>query len=449
MPDLDVPAAPAAEAPAATLPPVLLVDDEENILRSLRRLLRKDFALTATTSPEEALGLIRDHSYAVIVSDQRMPGMEGTDLMAQAQILAPDALRIILTGHADMNAVLRAINQGAVYRFLSKPWSDDELLATLRQAARQYELVQENKRLQALTEEQNQKLQAFNASLKQKVFERTRQVNELNTNLTQSFQGTIEVLARLADMNSPALGKHAKRVNDLSMKLGRALGLKGDTLKQLDVAATLHDIGKIGMHPDLMHKQYTELKPRDRAILLTHAPRGATLMKMIPNMEEAAAFVMHHHERFDGSGFPKRLRGSQIPIGARIIAVADAFDNTLNGRTAFGKSTPEKAVKHLRDHAGVSYDPKIVDALLFMLQNDREVVSQAHEVEIDLRDLQPGMVLSRDLYTVRGVLLLQKDHVIEDKHLSRLFRDNETDPIVGNVFVYRNAPRKPGAGRYV
>ncbi len=445
MPDVSA----TPDAPPAGLPPVLLVDDEENILRSLQRLLRKDFDLTATTRPEEAFELLRSRTYAVVVSDQRMPGMEGTDLMAQARALAPDTLRIILTGHADINAVMRAINQGAVFRFLSKPWSDDELLTTLRQAARQYELIQENNRLQALTEEQNRKLQAFNQNLKRKVFERTRQVSQLNTDLTQSFQGTIEVLARLADMNSPALGKHAKRVADLSMKLGRALGLDANTLKQLHIAATLHDIGKIGMHPDLMHKHYNELKPRDRAILLTHATRGATLMKMIPNMEVAAVFVLHHHERYDGSGFPKRLRASQIPVGARIIAVADAFDNTLNGRTAFGKSIPEEAIKHLQDYAGVSYDPKLVDALFFMFRNDQDVVNQAHEVEIDLRDLRTGMVLSRDLYTIRGVLLLQKDHTIEDKHLTRLFKDNETDPIVGNVFVYRNTSGAPVRGRFV
>ncbi len=426
-------------------PKLLLVDDEENILRSLHRLLRKDFDITTASSPREALSHLHENTFAAILSDQRMPVMEGTELLAEARKIAPDTVRIILTGHADLNAVMGAINKGAVYRFLSKPWIDDELVFTLQQAVEQYNLVHENRRLLRLTEEQNQKLQAFNKNLREKVFERTRQVTRLNINLTQGFRGTIDVLARLADMNSPALGRHAKRVSDLSTRIGRAFGLEKEVLDQLEVAATLHDIGKVGLSPEILHRRYSELKPRDRAILLMHASRGATLIQMIPNMELAASFVLHHHENFDGTGYPKQLRGDQIPIGARIITVANGFDNTLNGRKVYNQTSPDQALQHLRDHANIYYDPQIVEALYQVLQSDQDAAIQTSEVEIDLRDLQPGMVLSRDLFTIRDTLLLPQDSKPERHHSSRLFNDNEADPVVGSVYVYRNAGNRSGS----
>ncbi|GIV62546.1 MAG: two-component system response regulator [Rhodothermaceae bacterium] len=419
-------------------PRVLLLDDEENILRSLQRLLRKRYDVTATTSPEEALEYLEQATFAVIVSDQRMPTMEGTTFLARAREKAPDTVRILLTGYADMQSVIRAINEGAVFRFLTKPWNDEEVLATIHQAVEQNHLVSENRRLLALTEEQNRKLEAFNKTLREKVLERTRQVTELNQALSRSFRGTIEVLAHLADMHSPALGKHAKRVTALAVMIGEKLGFTGDQLFQLEVAAKLHDIGKITMDPNLLKKPYAQLKAHDRAVLLTHAPRGASLIEMIPGLEEAARYVRHHHEHFDGSGFPKRFQGNQIPLGARIIAVADAFDNALNGQGTFHRSTPEKALLYLRDNTPTLFDPSLVDILATSLQHDDHPVNHAIEVEVGLFDLRPGMVLARDLRSIRGLLLLEKNQLLDEHLIARLHTYHETEPIVDNILVYRN-----------
>ena len=228
--------------------------------------------------------------------------MEGTELMAKARDISPDTVRIILTGYADINAATDAINQGGVYRFLQKPWNDAELLATLAQAAEHFALVKENTRLQVLSEKQNEKLKAFNRSMQAKIVERTKQISQLNEVLSNSFRGTTRMLAKLAEMNSLVMSNHGERVASLSKEVGKRMGLSDRELHQLEVAATLHDIGKIGMRPALLRKHYSVLSSEEKSTLLAHATDGEALVKMVPHLQEAALLIRHHHERFSIGG---------------------------------------------------------------------------------------------------------------------------------------------------
>ena len=423
--------------PAVDLPKILLVDDEGDILRSLRRLLRKRFEITTTTLPEEALQHLAEKEYAIVLSDQRMPTMEGTALMARAREISPDTVRIILTGYADINAAMDAINQGHVYRFLQKPWDDADLLATLCQAADHFVLVQENKRLHGLTEAQNEKLKAFNRSMQAKVVERTRQVTQLNEDLSNTLRGTMRVLARLAEIRRLVSGNHAQRVARLSLEVGKQMGLSNQELYQLEVAATLHDIGKIGMKPDLLRKHYSVLSAEERAILVTHAVTGAALVRMIPNLEEAALFIRHHHERFEGKGFPDRLFGRKIPLGARIIAAANVYDNALNNRITFRHATPAKAREYLQGCAPRELDPEVVAVLITILcEEEHEPKREEIDVEVNIGDLQPGMILSKDLYNAQDVLVLPRETKIDEMQLYQLWKHHQTTSIEG-VYVYR------------
>ncbi|MFQ5569132.1 MAG: HD domain-containing phosphohydrolase [Rhodothermales bacterium] len=423
------------------LPKILLVDDEGDILRSLRRLLRKKFDITTTVEPEEALRFLTENEYAILLSDQRMPVMQGTELMAKARLASPDTVRIILTGYSDINAAMEAINKAGVYRFLQKPWNDADLISTLCQAAEHYALVKENARLQALTRAQNEKLKEFNTSLKTKVFERTRQVTQLNEELSSTFQGALQVLAKLGEMHSPVLSNHARRVTTLSKEVGRCMGMSEKQLFQLEIAATLHDIGKIGMEPALLRRHQAVLSPNETAVLLTHATTGAALMKLIPNLEEAALYVRHHHEQYEGKGFPDKLFGRNIPLGARIIAAVDAYDNALNNRTTFGTTTPEKARQYVKERSPREFDPDVV-AILMVLLEESEVDQEpeAIEVEVDVRDLQTGMVLSRDMLNDQGLLILPKDTRLDETHLYQLLKHHQINPIIRGFFVYRTAP---------
>lgn len=425
-----------------TLPRVLFVDDESNILQSVRRVMRKsDVELETTTSPEEALQLVDRHRFAVVVSDQRMPGMGGVELLEKVRVASPDTIRIILTGYADVQASVDAINKGAVYRYLQKPWEDDDLRATVKQGVDQYLLLQENRRLQELTERQNEELKDLNENLKQKVMERTWEVLRLNQQLEGSFMGAIHAMARIGEMHSRVVGSHAKRVALVSVELAKELGMNGRELSQVEIAAMLHDIGKTVINPIILKKPDHELDHAERAVMREHPVQGEAIVRMVPNNDEAATFVRHHHECFDGTGYPEERRASEIPLGARIIAVANAYDKLLNSSTSFTSTTPQKAVQLVEARAGTDFDPAVVEALRHVVREIEAQMTNGYEVEIGLRDLQPGMVLSRDLRTDDGRLLAQKNHAVEPAQITSLRRVAAKEPLMQGIYVYRKWPR--------
>ena len=217
---------------------ILLVDDEVNITKSLRRLLSQVdlYEVLIGNSGDEGLALIRENlDIGVIISDQRMPQMTGVEFLKEALKMVPDAIRILLTGYADIEASIAAINQGAVFRYLSKPWQDDELLATIAEAVEHYQLVSENKRLNALVAKQNAELQDWNSRLKQRVLDQTSQIRakseslaEKNQQLRASFGETIEALSGLVGMRNRVDPGHSRNTAELVAAMANAMGLPAD-----------------------------------------------------------------------------------------------------------------------------------------------------------------------------------------------------------------------------
>jgi len=422
-------------------PKLLVIDDEKNILNALKRLLRSEsFETFATDSPEEAFERIAREPYAVVVSDHKMPAMLGTDFLEKVREISPDTIRIMLTGYADIQAAMDAINRGAVYRFLTKPWKDEELRLVLREAVSRYELVAENKRLHELTERQNAELKDFNRNLEAKVAQRTEEVQRLNQELHKSLMGSIQLLAELAEIHSPVVGSHSKRVAALCGQLGKQLNLPERDLLDLVIAATLHDIGKIAVPSEVLAKPERQLKRSDRDVIRRHAVQGEAIAGMVPNLGEVPGIIRHHHERFDGRGYPDGLRGEAIPLVSRIIAVGDAYDNHLNRRATFESATREKTMEFIQEGSGAWFDPEVVVALRACLAAGAGTLSEEAEVDIHTRDLQEGMVLSRDLHTVRGVLLLPKGTLIQAESIASIRKYEQTDPVVDGIYVYRKRP---------
>jgi len=429
------------EISAAEKPAVLFVDDEANILASMQRLLRKeDFRFRSTTSPSEALKLIQEETFAVIVSDHRMPEMEGTLLLEQVKKTSPETIRILLTGYADLNATIDAINKGSIYRFISKPWNDAELCTVLRQGVAQYGLLKENRRLQELTARQNLELIDLNSDLEKRVELRTEEITRLNRDLEKSFLASIRALAGFTEMNSPQIGSHSRRVAAKCKAIGRLLGLSVDDSFQLEVASLLHDIGEITIPMDLLRKPEASLRPPELQLLQRHVLLGEGVMRLIPKFEKAALMVRHHHERFNGTGYPNRLKGEAIPIGARIIAVADAYDIGLNNRRSFQNTTPEMVLAKLEKRSEWEFDPKILEALKCSLAEET-LDSEKDEVEVALSDLAEGMVLSRDMRSQLGALLLPRNTVLAHEHLAKISTFEMTEQLnVHMIFIKRKQP---------
>ena len=418
---------------------ILLVDDEGAILNSLKRLLRKEqVEVFATTSPEEALGLLKKHQFSLIISDHRMPVMLGTQLLKIARKISPDTIRIMLTGYADSESAVEAINQGAVTRFLAKPWNDIELRVAVRQALAQYKLVQDKEALERLTNDQYKELQTLAIELEEKVEERTKEVSELNKRLKYSFMESVRVMSEITEMHSGVIGTHAKRLASLCLKVGKRVGMDDDQLFQLEAAALLHNIGKLGMSSEVLEKPKDQLTVEEKTLMYYHPVRGEAVVKLVPDLLEAATYVRHLHELFNGQGYPDHLKGDNIPLGARIISIVDGYDTCLNARDSYNSTTPLDAMNYVQDHTPSYYDPELVPVLKECLLESLSDEDGIDEIEIQVNDARSGMVLSRDTFTNDGKLLLPKDSELNHEELKRVRNYYNHSSITDTIFVYRH-----------
>ena len=419
---------------------VLFIDDEINIVRACKRALRRSgYTVFTTTSHEEALQLAREHEFSVVVSDQRMPVMEGTELLELIRVIQPAAVRIILTGYADISAAIDAINRGAVNRFLTKPWEDEQLCTTIDHAVGQYNLIEQNRRLHVLAECQNEQLKMLNEGLEQRVADRTKDVTELSSRLEDTLKGALDVLGRLMEISSATVGNHSRRVADLSAKIGRQMNLSDDDLLQVEVAGLLHDIGKLTLPGQILRKDMSCLSSEEVKTLRSHTVAGETIVRAIPYLDEAARFVRHHHERFNGSGYPDSVSGTSIPLGARIVAVADAFDKQLNDRTDFSDRTVSDVVLSIRDRASTWFDPAVVNALDEAVgQSNSEALDLERFLELNSNDLVPGMQLADDVLSDSGAMLLKSGSDLTAQLIHRL-QSFQSATLRSGVRVHRNA----------
>lgn len=351
---------------------VLFVDDEVNILKALQRLLRNEpiQVLTANNSAE-AFELIDRCAPQVIVSDQRMPEMNGVDFLASVRDRHHDVVRMMLTGYTDMTIAVEAINKGEIFRLITKPWNDEELKATLRQAFDQYDLKAEIKRLNLVTREQNFRLQDMNKNLEEKVRDRTKQLDGKNTELRTAYIQTISALAEAIDAKDPYTRGHSERVAVYASKLGDQMGLRKELIERIYFAGLLHDVGKIGI-PDAIITKPDRLTPEEYEEIQKHPEIGAKILEPVEFLHSIVPCVRHHHEWYDGctSGYPDRLAGDQIPLPSRVIVVADTVEAMTSDRPYRKALSLDVVVSEMHKFSGTQFDPIVVDAFLKLLEDE-------------------------------------------------------------------------------
>ena len=415
---------------------ILLVDDEENILNALNRTLRKEgHRILTAKSGAEGLSAIEKEEITVVLSDHRMPGMEGVEFLDEVRKRSPDTIRMMLTGYADMQAVMAAINRGEVYRFITKPWNDDEIRLILKDAIRQYELVEENKELQGLTRRQNLILKDLNTNLEQRVAERTKEVETLYKELEQNFFDFVRVFMSLMELKSPYLGSHSKRVAALSRRLAEKTGLPPDEILNIEVASLLQDIGTLGFPEKMLKKRESELDTVEKALLQQHPSLGQSPLQHIKKLLPVSLLIRHHHERYDGRGYPDSLRGEKTPVGSRIIAITDYFDALINPWDSHERCSADRAIYMLEKEGGGRFDPVLINRFKETLQEFRHEGIEAGIAEIDVSDLKEGMTLASDVRTKRGLLLMASGEVIRPVHLDNIRNFQSIDPVVSKIAV--------------
>jgi response regulator RpfG family c-di-GMP phosphodiesterase len=351
---------------------VLFVDDEVNILKALQRLMRNEPIQVLTANrPSEAFELIDRCAPQVIVSDQRMPEMSGVDFLSSVRDRHNDVVRMMLTGYTDMTIAVEAINKGEIFRLITKPWNDDELKATLRQAFDHHDLKAEIKRLNQVTREQNFKLQDMNKNLEEKVRERTKQLDGKNTELRTAYIQTIRALAEAIDAKDAYTRGHSERVAVYASRLGNQMGLRKEMIERIYFAGLLHDVGKIGI-PDAIITKPDRLTVEEYEEIKRHPEIGAKILEPVEFLHSIVPCVRHHHEWYDGcqSGYPERLAGDQIPLPSRVILVADTVEAMTSDRPYRKALSIDVVVAELHKYSGTQFDPVVVDAFLRLLEDE-------------------------------------------------------------------------------
>lgn len=416
-----------AAIPEAGKMRVLCVDDEPNILSSLRRLFRQlDCEVLTATSGEEGLRLLEEREAELVISDMRMPGMDGSQFVERVRERWPHTMRMVLTGFADISMILDAINRGEIHRYITKPWDDNEMLLAVRHALERVALERDKARLEALTREQNDELRLLNASLEDKVAHRTAELARMhqdllsaNVKLKGSLLSSIKLLSSIIEMRAGHLAGHSRRVADLARRIAQRMGMNAGEAQTVFVAGLLHNLGKIAFPDDLLSVPVSAMHGEQLAQYRKYPAGGEQLMMPLADLHEAAQLVRAHQERFDGNGFPDGRAGFDIPIGARILAVASDYHNLQIGVLLRNRLAPEQAAALILEDRARRYDQDVVAAFQDVISG-RVAVEAVRDEALSVSQLRPGMVISRDLVRRDGMLLLSADSVLTDRLIRQL-----------------------------
>jgi response regulator RpfG family c-di-GMP phosphodiesterase len=407
-----------AANPAWTL---LAVDDEPNILAALRRLFRATgWRILTAGHAEEALALLGTEPVDAVLSDMRMPGMDGVQLLERVSQGWPHTARLLLTGQADLGTTIAAINRGRLHRYIAKPWNDDELVLTLRQVAERQQLEAEKQALERLTLQQNDELKALNAGLEVRVALRTEELAAANDRLKRNYLTSIKAFTALIELRGSAQVGHARQVADLTRRIAQAMTtVDAGTAHDLPIAALLHDIGHIGLSDDVLARPVSRLGQDELRRYRLHPLLGEQALLASDDMQGVAPLIRAHHERWDGQGFPDGLPGAAIPLGARILAVADAFEDLRSGRIDGQALSPLDARRAVLAGRGSQFDPTVVDAFesLFSAAPPKPAVPALRLRTAELRD---GHTLAQDFVSPEGVLLLSAGQRLNDDLIGRI-----------------------------
>ncbi|CAN5800083.1 response regulator [soil metagenome] len=407
------------------MPKILCVDDEPNILSSLRRLFRsKGYHVITALGGQEGLAVLEAEPIDLVISDMRMPIMDGAVFLGHVRSRWPDTIRLLLTGYSDVQSIIDAINRGEIYRYITKPWDDNDIILVVRQALERKALEIEKKRLEELTHSQNEELKALNASLEAKVEERTAALKQahdslihVNEKLKNSFLTSIKVFSNVVEMRGGKLVGHSRRVADLARKIAKIMGLDGREIQEIFVAGLLADIGKIGFSDELLATPVSQLTGDLLGQFHKHTLRAEQLLMPLEDLQVTAKILRCQHERFDGRGFPDGLVGTAIPLGARILSLASDYDYLQIGGLTPKRVHADDAQALIIRGAGNRYDEKVVAAFKQVFNGG---VDDADFQDISAKNLLPGMVIAADVISKEGILLLPADHVLDQHMIEKL-----------------------------
>ena len=422
----------------ATKSAVLLVDDEESILNSLRRLLRgQPYEVVLATSGAQALEIMATRPVDLVMSDARMPGMDGATLLAEVHRLYPATSRILLTGYADLTTIIKAINDGQIHRYISKPWNDEELQLVLQQTL-------EHQRLERLARDQTEQLKLLNATLEKRVAARTAELQQTADmldlaydELKRSYVTGTEVFSLLANLRLPKDKQTNRALIELIRVYCAAQSMDESSTRDLTMAAALYNIGKLSWTDSMMVAPSDKLHSTDRGLYREYPGQSESLLMTLEPMKDAARIIRHHQERWDGTGFPDHLKGDAIPPGSRLLKLAVDFIELQKGLILERHLNSDEALLYIRKYAGRLYDPALVEDFVQACATFLSDVTLGDPTVkvLSTRELEAGMVLARNLNADNGMLLLNAGKVLNLPLVDKLIAFEAMEGAKYSVFI--------------
>ncbi len=434
---------------AEARPTLLLVDDEPSILNALRRLFRpQGYRILAAEGGAAALELVANDTVDLVISDMRMPGMDGAQFLERMRRLQPHAVRILLTGYADISSTIAAINGGEIHRYIAKPWDDNDILLVVREALARRDLELRNRELTELTQRQNDELRSLNANLEGRVRQRTAEIEQINdmlnvayAELKSNFMLSMQIFAGLMELRHNGMSGHSRRVSGWAKRVCGILKLDERTSQNIYIGGLLHDIGKIGFPDSLLDKPVSLMSADETARYRKHPLNAEAALMPLVQLQPVAKLIRSQHERYDGNGFPDGLEADEIPLGARVLAPIIDFENLLAGTLAERRFSVEDATASIRRGAGSRYDGKVVDALIEALKQPLD--ESRDDRCISAAELVVGMVLSRDLVSPRGTLLLAAGYLFDARVVRQVREYVQREGAKLTLYVLRETAAAP------
>jgi putative two-component system response regulator len=320
---------------------ILVVDDEAMVRKLLcQKLSRQGYQCAEASSADQALGKLREAPVELVILDIKMPGKSGIELLPEIKAGYPDTAVIMATALSDVNIITQCMKQGA-YDYLCKPFDLSEVVHSVEGVLNKRKLELE--------------IRKYQKTLEQRVGEQTKEIRKV-------FLGAIEALAFALEAKDKYTAGHSRRVTEIAMAIGKELGLSPADLEDLRWGGLLHDVGKIAVD-QLIQNKPGKLTAEEYEHIMTHPHVGAGIVKPVVN-DKVVEMIEHHHDYYDGSGMNQVGRGEDIPLGARILAVADAFDAMTSDRPYRSAMSIADALDEIRRCTGTQFDPAVADAFL-------------------------------------------------------------------------------------
>lgn len=329
---------------------ILLVDDEEDNLALLYRTLRGKYELFKTTSPLEALEILKNNKIDLVLSDHKMAEMDGVELLKRVYDHFPNTMRLLVTAYSDASILIDAINYAKIYRYIKKPYSPDELLLTVSNSLEYLQLKLDNESL----------------------------INDLK----DLFSGTIKAIIEALDAKDSFTLGRSRRVTFYTMKIVEEMNLTPEEANKIELAGLLHDIGMIGISDEILYK-VEKLSQEEYEEIKAHVHHGVRILDDIKQLKDVVEIIKYHHEYFNGQGYPFGLAGEDIPVGSRVIAIADAYDGMVSSRAYRRAFEPYEALEKLKASSGVQFDPALLSIFEAVLPSAVKEIQEYEEKYIN------------------------------------------------------------------